>query len=167
MFSPFSEVRNPHLIAIGNKTNVGSGCLLWAIEKDRNDQEVKIGIGNNVLLFRNATIVAMKKIIIGNYCLIAENVTIRDQDHAFTNSSKPIKSQGFVINPVILEDNVWVGTGTTILRGVRIGKGSVIGANSVVKKSIPSYSIAAGIPAKVVKIRDNSKRDTYEDLVSN
>lgn len=144
---------------MGDNTNVGTGCLLWAVERDKRDHGVKIIIGNDALLVRNATIVAMKKIIIGNYCMLAENVTIRDQDHALSDLSKPIKSQGFIINPVVLEDDVWVGAGTTILRGVRIGKGSVIGANSVVNIPIPPYSIAAGVPAKVIKRRDISKKD--------
>jgi len=166
-FSPFSEIRNPHLIAMGDYTNVGSGCLLWAVEQNRSNHGLKIVIGNNVLLFRNVTIVAMKKIIIGNFCMLAENVTIRDQDHAISDCSKPTKVQGHVFNPVILEDDVWVGAGTTILREVRIGKGSVIGTNSVVNRSIPPHSISAGVPVKVIKRRDISKKEIYKELASN
>ncbi len=152
-FSPDSETRNPHLIVIGDQTNIGSNCLLWAIDLDNNVDNTKIIIGNHVLLVRNVTIAAQNKIIIGNYCMLAENVTIRDQDHAFSGITKPTRFQGYTTTPVVLEDDVWVGAGVTILRGVRIGKGCVIGANSVVNKSIPPYSIAAGVPAKVIKKR--------------
>ncbi|WP_264367794.1 DapH/DapD/GlmU-related protein [Paraglaciecola mesophila] len=61
--------------------------------------------------------------------------------------------QGIVTAPVIIKDNVWIGYGVTILKGVEIGEGSIVAAGSVVTKNIPPYSIAGGIPSKVIKMR--------------
>jgi acetyltransferase-like isoleucine patch superfamily enzyme len=58
--------------------------------------------------------------------------------------------------PIIIEDNVWIGESVSILPGVRIGRGSVIGSNSVVTRSVPAYSIAAGCPAKTIKKYDRT-----------
>ncbi|MHA1711254.1 MAG: DapH/DapD/GlmU-related protein, partial [Candidatus Freyarchaeota archaeon] len=73
--------------------------------------------------------------------------------------SRPIREQGyFSKGDVIIGDGAWIGIGACILSGVQIGKGSVIGANSVVTHNIPSYSVAAGSPARVIKRYDFSSK---------
>ena len=95
--------------------------------------------------FSGTVIGAAKSIIIGNNVRCGANTLITDNDWHLDDprSSKP--------EPVIIHDNVWLGEGVKILKGVGIGKNSVIGAGSVVTKSIPSNSIAAGNPCKVIK----------------
>lgn len=81
---------------------------------------------------------------IGEGCAISHEVTIMDSDAHLLNGKK---SQG----PVIIEDHVWIGTRVTILNNVTIGEGSVVAAGSIVTKDVPSHSLVAGVPAKVIK----------------
>jgi acetyltransferase-like isoleucine patch superfamily enzyme len=90
---------------------------------------------------------------IGEGVRIAPNVYINTADHEIKADDR-IANQGFVIGGVVIEDDVWVGAGAILLKGITIGKGSVIGAGSVVTKDVPPYSIAAGIPCKVIKKRE-------------
>ena len=113
-------------------------------------------IGSNTYIGRRTIIGCNDSVTIGKNVLIADHVSIRDTDHEFTNSEVIIKNQGLVTDPIIIEDDVWIAHGVIVTKGVVIGKGSVIGANSVVTKNIPPYSVAVGIPAKVIKSRLNT-----------
>jgi lipopolysaccharide O-acetyltransferase len=100
---------------------------------------------------------ALNRISIGNNVLIASRVFITDHNHGSYNGAHqsspytPPAIRDIISNEVKIEDNVWIGEGVCILPGVVIGKGSVIASNSFVTKSIPANSIAAGVPAKVIK----------------
>lgn len=97
--------------------------------------------------FSGTIIGAYNQITIGNHVLFGANTTITDFDW------HPIQKNGItemVSAPIIIEDNVWLGMNTTVLKGVSIGQNAIIGANSVVTKSIPANAIAAGNPAKVL-----------------
>jgi acetyltransferase-like isoleucine patch superfamily enzyme len=84
--------------------------------------------------------------------LIAGRVYISDHDHVLDDPVlSSCENKKLISKPVVIEDGCWLGEGCVILKGVRIGKRSVIGANAVVTKDIPEYSIAAGVPAKVIK----------------
>jgi len=95
-------------------------------------------------------VISYDSINIGNDVLIGEYTSIRDQDHNF-KKGRLIWEQELNTAPIVIENNVWIGKGCTILKGVRIKTGSVIGANSLVNTDIPEYSIAAGTPAKIIK----------------
>ncbi len=120
-----------------------------------------ITIGGNGLLEINddavindyCQISAFDHIKIGRHVMIASLVSILDIDHSHEDPDKPIDQQGYVTAPVIIEDGVWIGTHCVITRGVRIGKNSIIAANSVVTRDIPPDTIAAGSPAVVIKSR--------------
>ena len=90
---------------------------------------------------------------IGNNVRIAPNVMIISANHVYENPDIPICKQGMDIKPITIEDDVWIAGRVNIMAGVTIGKGSVIGAGSVVTKDIPPYSVAVGVPAKVIKER--------------
>lgn len=90
---------------------------------------------------------------IGNNVRIAPNVMMISANHVFENPDIPIREQGMEVKPITIEDDVWVAGRVNIIAGVTIGKGSVIGAGSVVTKDIPPYSVAVGVPAKVIKER--------------
>lgn len=90
---------------------------------------------------------------IGRNVLIGPHVCIHTTNHNYSDRSTLIRLQGSTPEPVIIEDDVWVGANSVILPGVRFGKGCVVGAGSVVTKSVPSYCIAVGNPARVIKER--------------
>ena len=92
-------------------------------------------------------------ISIGNDCLIAQNVVIRSNDHAFDDPFQLIRKQGRKGQDIQIGNDCWIGANTTILKGVRIGDHSIVGAGAVVTKNIPSYSVAVGNPARVIRTR--------------
>lgn len=119
-----------------------------------------ISIGNNVFIGQGASFIAsVSHIYIGNRVLFGPNVTIRGGNHAFHKVGKYIvdytlddkkKSDD---EPVYIEDDVWVGTGAIILKGVKIKRGTIVAAGAVVTQNTPPYSIVGGIPSKVIKFR--------------
>lgn len=101
----------------------------------------RIGIGNTVI----------GPVTIGNHVHLAQNVVLSGLNHNFQNAQKTISEQGVSTKPITIANNCWIGANTVILAGVSIGQGSVIGAGSVVTKSIPPFSLAVGNPARVIK----------------
>jgi acetyltransferase-like isoleucine patch superfamily enzyme len=100
-----------------------------------------------------ATICAAISIQIGSKCLLGADVQIFDTDfHKISadNRRHDDNPEHISASPIIIEDNVFIGAGSKIMKGVRIGRNSVIGAGSIVNKDIPANSIAAGVPAKVI-----------------
>ncbi len=110
----------------------------------------QLDIGARSYLGPNCVICARESITIGADCLIAEHVTIRDQDHRFGPGAITALA-GFETSPVTIGNNVWIGAKTTVTKGVTIGDNAVIGANSVVTHNIPQQSVAVGVPARVIR----------------
>lgn len=122
-----------------------------------------IEIGDNFYLGKNSLIGAEKSIRIGRCVIISNDVRIYDNNnHPISPKARENMSlNGFfndnwawhhsVSAPVVIEDNVWIGQYSTILKGVTIGKGSIVATHAVVTKDVPPYTIVAGNPAKVVK----------------
>lgn len=113
----------------------------------------KLEIGDNVSIHPMSYIDANGGINIGNDVSIAHAVTIMSTTHNYADDKIPIKDQGITPGKVIISNNVWIGAKAVILKGVKIGSGSIIGASAVVNKDIDSNSIAVDIPAKIVKSR--------------
>lgn len=111
----------------------------------------RIEIGDNSQIGEGSMIIARQGIHIGADVLIAEYVVIRDQDHSLT--SDPIHKAGFTTAAIVIEDNVWLATKSTILKGVHIGSGAVVAAHALVNKSVAARTVVAGIPAQQIKTR--------------
>lgn len=131
-------------------------------------------IGSNFICSEYTVINALNSlgIYIGNNVLLGPRVYVRGANHSFDSLDIPINQQGHheesiqYLNQnysIVIEDDVWIGANAIILPGVKIGKGSVIGAGSVVTRNIPESSIAAGSPAKVIKNREGSYNN--EDIL--
>jgi len=90
---------------------------------------------------------------IGNNVLIAAHTVIIPANHTFNDKNQLIRSQGDTKKGIIIEDDVWIGSGCQILDGITIGKGAIIGAGSVVTKDVEPYSVVAGVPSKLIKRR--------------
>lgn len=111
-------------------------------------------VGNNTYLGPGLSVGVAREISIGTACLIGSNVSITDNDGhpidpAKRAKGKPVNSEN--VRPVRISDNVWIGEGVAVLKGVSIGEGAIVGARSVVMHDVPPFSIAVGNPAKTVK----------------
>ena len=151
-----STLQGLNYICIGNNTVFGKNLKLTAwLRVENMNNPPNISIGDYCNFGDNAHITAIKEIHIGNHVLTGPNVLITDNSHGNSTidhmdippMKRPVVSRG----GVKIDDNVWIGANTSIMQNVYIGKGSIIGANSVVTKDIPPYSVAAGIPAKIIK----------------
>ena len=134
-------------IVIGNYTIIGQFVIL-------NTYEGYIKIGRNCAIEPFCTLFGHGGLDIGNFVIIAPKTTIIPANHGFKDIGIPMLRQHHTAEGIKIEDNVWIGTNVSILDGVTIGTGSIIGAGSVVTESIPEYSIAVGVPAKVIKKRE-------------
>lgn len=113
---------------------------------------LRIGKGCNIGRFNE--IYASKEVIIDDYVLTADRVYISDNSHSYKDVSIPIMNQPIILNKTVhIGEGTWIGCGAAII-GSNIGKHCVIGANAVVTRDIPDYSVAVGIPAKVIKRYD-------------
>jgi acetyltransferase-like isoleucine patch superfamily enzyme len=113
-------------------------------------------IGDKTVFGSNVTVDGYLDVEIGPECLVAEGSYVTDFDHEYRDPVVPIRKQGIVKSRTRIGGDCWIGYGATILRGSNVGRGSVIGARSVVKGEVPSYSIVAGNPARVVKRRGST-----------
>lgn len=137
-----------------NKARIGKNTNIHPTVIIREGQNVEIG--DNCYFNHNTIMIgghSNGKLIIGNYVQTGPNVGFFVANHHYADPTKPIKSQGYDEDDIIVEDDVWIGANSIVTSGVKIGKGSVIGANSVVTKDIPPFSVAAGCPVKVIKRR--------------
>lgn len=113
----------------------------------------RIKMGYNVFINRGGYITARGPVIIGDNVIIGPGVVINSGMHNYIDKEILIRDQGHRILPIKIEDDVWIGANVVVMPGVTIGKGSVIGAGAVVTTSIPPYSVAVGVPAKIKKKR--------------
>jgi len=156
-------------IASGGHVTIGNNCFINSVNKRYHVSmfaPVKlmvdlpgaaITIGEQTRIHGSCLHAYSSSINIGRRCLIAGNCQIFDgngHDLCFSNVADRINTKGGS-KPVVIEDDVWIGTNTIILPGVSIGRGSVIGAGSVVTKDIPPMVVAAGNPARVVSSSKN------------
>ena len=112
----------------------------------------RIRIGSGVFLNLGVMVAATELVEIGSHCMLANGCFVSDADHRFDDPHRPVPWQGFTTKgPTRVGDNVWCGANVVITSGVTIGERCVIGANSVVTSDIPSFSIAAGAPAQVLR----------------
>jgi acetyltransferase-like isoleucine patch superfamily enzyme len=116
-----------------------------------------IHIGQDTFIGPSVSIMGPGDIKIGKHCLIAAHTAMYANNHNFADLTEPIKYQGITCKGIVIEDDCWLGHGVKVLDGVTIGRGSVIGAGAVVTKDIPPFSVAVGIPARVIKSRDGKE----------
>jgi acetyltransferase-like isoleucine patch superfamily enzyme len=152
-----SDIRGKKYIKVSDGFTTGRGCRLEAYPLHNNKSVMRFG--SNVQINDYVHITAMEEVVIGNNVLIASKVYISDCSHGSyagnDNDSSPLsvpKERKYFTKPVIIEDNVWLGEFVSVLPGIRIGSGTIVGANSVVSRSLPSNVIAVGIPAVPIKM---------------
>lgn len=129
-----------------------AGCEIWEYVIIRKG--LNITIGNNAQIGPFSVFFGGEKIIIGNNVIIAPHCVFAAGNHNYYELDIPMRfSDSISKGPIIIEDNVWVGSNVVITDNVKIGHDSVIGANAVVTKNVEPYSIVGGVPAKLIKYR--------------
>jgi acetyltransferase-like isoleucine patch superfamily enzyme len=132
-------------ISLGEHCRLGRGVFLETCGGH-------IRLGSHVRINTGCIVVSYASVEIGNDCLIGEYVSIRDADHGMADDAL-IRTQPHVSAPIVIGDNVWIARGSVILKGVTIGEGAVVAANSVVNRDVPAGAIVGGAPARVIKTR--------------
>jgi len=152
MWKP-TTIFNENYISIGSNTLIGEGVSLSAgmVPGQKCLTSPVVTIGDRCLIGRGSGIVGHFSISIGDDVWTGHHVYITDQNHGYEDVSRPISQQTQPELPVVIGDGSWLGFGSVVLPGVTIGKHCVIGANAVVTSDIPDYSVAVGVPAKVIR----------------
>lgn len=143
------DVLNPENISVGSRFSCGSNCFISAEGNGCIEIGSRVSLNTNVHI--NASING--RIILGDSVLIGPNVVIRGSDHVFERRDIYIRDQGHVTGQIIIESDVWLGANVTVLKNVRIGQGAVVAAGAVVVADVPAYTVVAGVPARVIKVR--------------
>ena len=160
-------ISNPMFISIGNRVSIRDGIRLEVIQ-DNKARNPELFIGDNTNIEQNVHIVCHSRIRIGSNVSITGNCSIVDVTHPYSDVCNPIKIGARIENDdsyVEIGDGSFVGYGTVILPNVRIGTYVIVGANSVVSRDVPDYSVAAGAPARIIK-RFDPKSGSWNKICS-
>lgn len=138
-------------IELGKNVSISKNSYLYAAY---NGESGGLIIGDNFFMGTNTAICANRgNITIGNNVLIAQNVVLRPDNHVINDISKPIRECGNDVGSIVIGDDVWIAANCVILKDVVLGGGCVVAAGAVVNKSVDSYSVVGGVPAKFIKKR--------------
>ncbi len=134
------------------RLQVGAGALLEPDVWITAPGKARVRIGAGTFLNLGVMIAAEELVEIGDHCMLANGCFITDSSHRYDDPEKPVPWQGFTSKgPTRLGDNVWLGANVVVTSGVSIGERCVIGANSVVTRDVEPFSVAAGVPARVLR----------------
>jgi acetyltransferase-like isoleucine patch superfamily enzyme len=150
-------------IQIGKTARVELGRWSWLGHGTKiRCHEGVVSIGAKTVMGQECTISAFQHISIGRECVIADRVMLIDFDHGVVEVERPIREQGIYKRDTRVGNNVWIGYGACILRGVTVGDNAIIGTNAVVTKNVPANAVVAGVPAKVIRMRKAPRRMRWE-----
>jgi acetyltransferase-like isoleucine patch superfamily enzyme len=153
-------------LEIARKGRVEFGRLVWIGDRTKiRCHEGVVEIGAKTVIGQECTISAYQRVRIGEQCVIADRAMFIDFDHGVVEVERPIRLQGIYKRDVEVGSNVWIGYGACILRGVRVGDNSIVGTNSVVTKDVPANAVVAGIPARVIRMREAPHELRWESPV--
>lgn len=153
----------PNTVRIGSNTDIHIG--FWLDCGDGQKATGFLQIGEHCLLQPYAAMNASGAgIVIGNYVIFGQMVSIHAGSHVFSDPDRMIRKQGTTHKGVVIEDDCWIGAKTTILDGVTVGRGSVVGAGAVVTKSLPPLSVAVGNPARIIRVRGDRREGLASTL---
>jgi acetyltransferase-like isoleucine patch superfamily enzyme len=149
------EIGRGATLRIGRWAWIGHDCKIRV-------HEGEVSIGAKTVMGQECTISAYQHVAIGRECIIADRVMMIDFDHGVTEVERPIRLQGIYKRDVNVSHNVWIGYGACLLRGVSVGENSVIGTNSVVTRDFPANAVLAGVPARLLRMREEPRTLRWE-----
>jgi acetyltransferase-like isoleucine patch superfamily enzyme len=149
------EIGPEATLKIGRWAWLGHGCKIRV-------HEGEVSIGAKTVIGQECTISAFQHVSIGRECIIADRVMLIDFDHGVTEVERPIRNQGIYKRDVDVGHNVWIGYGACILRGVTVGDNSIIGTSAVLTRAVPPNAVVAGVPGRVIRMREAPARMRWE-----
>jgi acetyltransferase-like isoleucine patch superfamily enzyme len=150
-------------LQIGKRGRIELGRWSWLGHGTKiRCHEGLVSIGAKTVLGQDCTISAYQHVSIGRECVIADRVMLIDFDHGVVEVERPIRLQGIYKRDVRVGHNVWIGYGACILRGVTIGDNAIVGTSAVVTKDVPENAVVAGVPARVIRMRETPRRLRWE-----
>lgn len=150
---PSVTVRSSARLTLGREAVVDHGVLLHCGGMPWSPPDGGISLGARTYIGPNSVLFGAGRIDIGDAVLISPGVVITSHQHTFRDNALDIREQPISFGNIIIEDNVWIGANATILPGVSIGRGSVVGAGAVVTRDVPPAVVVMGAPARVVRDR--------------
>jgi len=150
-------------LQIGRRGRIELGRWSWLGHGTKiRCHEGVVSIGAKTVLGQECTISAYQHVSIGRECVVADRVMLIDFDHGAVEVERPIRLQGIYKRDVRVGNNVWIGYGACILRGVTIGDNAIIGTSAVVTRDVPPNAVVAGVPAKVIRMREPPRAMRWE-----
>ncbi len=149
-------------LEIGRSATLSLGRWCWIGQGTKiRVHEGRVSIGAKSVLGQDCTISAYQRVEIGRECIVADRVMLIDFDHGVVEVERPIRVQGIYKRDVVVGHNAWIGYGACVLRGVSIGNNCVVGTAAVVTASLPDNAVAVGVPARVIRMRDEPKGSVW------
>jgi acetyltransferase-like isoleucine patch superfamily enzyme len=152
-----------HGIRIGRNTLVMHGSVLH-VYNFRKLPHAGISIGDDSLIGEYNVIRGQGGVTIGNRVYTSPMVQLIAVNHVFDDRSRPFVEQGITARGIVIEDDVWIGSGAVVTDGTTIGKGAVVAAGSVVTRSVPPYTVVGGVPARVLREVGSGNRAESRDV---
>jgi acetyltransferase-like isoleucine patch superfamily enzyme len=153
-------------LEVGGKGRIEFGRFVWIGDGTKiRCHEGRVEIGSKTVMGQECTISAYQRVRIGEQCVIADRAMFIDFDHGVVEVERPIRQQGIYKRDVEVGSNVWIGYGACILRGVSVGDNSIVGTNSVVTRDVPANAVVAGIPARIIRMREAPQELRWPDPV--
>ena len=150
-------------LQIGRRGRIELGRWSWLGHGTKiRCHEGVVSIGTKTVLGQECTISAYQHVSIGRECVVADRVMLIDFDHGVVEVDRPIRLQGIYKRDVRVGNNVWIGYGACILRGVTIGDNAIIGTSAVVTRDVPENAVVAGVPARVIRMREAPRSMRWE-----
>lgn len=147
------DVRSPERLELGDDVFLDAGVVLHCGGMDWSPADGGIRIGSGGYVGPNSVLFGAAGIEIGDAVLISPGVVIASHQHTYADGDVDIGRQPLAFGRVVIERNVWIGANATVLPGVRLGEGSIVGAGSVVTKDVPPRTVVVGVPAGILRDR--------------
>ena len=145
-------------LQISKRGGISFGRFCWIGDGTKiRSHEGEVVIGAKTVFGQECTISSYKRVRIGEQCVIADRAMFIDFDHGVVDVERPIRKQGIYKRDVDVGSNVWIGYNASVLRGVKVGDNAIVGANAVVTREVPANAVVAGVPARVIRMRETPK----------
>src|SRR3954462_4625946 len=149
------EIGRDATVRLGRWSWIGHGTKIRA-------HEGEVSIGAKTVMGQECTISAFQHVSIGRECIVADRVMLIDFDHGVVEVERPVRAQGIYKRDVRVGNNVWIGYGVAILRGVTVGDNCVLGTSTIVSKDVPANAVAAGGPVRILRMRPTPRTLRWE-----